>query len=61
MPDAAEDVTQAIDAITTALTVNQGADPEWTAMAIMFELARLGWRRPAGEPRQARAKLENRP
>jgi hypothetical protein len=55
------DATQrAIAAITQTLTRNTGADPEWTARAIIYELATLGWRptnatkppawQPAGNP-----------
>jgi hypothetical protein len=42
---ATQQATQrAISAITKTLTRNHGADPEWTARAIIYELATLGWR-----------------
>jgi hypothetical protein len=60
MADNTKATRQAIDTITATLTRNAGADPEWTARAILWELASLGWRpthatrppswQPAGTP-----------
>jgi hypothetical protein len=44
MTDNTKATRQAIDTITATLTRNHGADPEWTARAILWELASLGWR-----------------
>jgi hypothetical protein len=44
MTDNTKATRQAITTITATLTRNHGADPEWTARAILWELASLGWR-----------------
>jgi hypothetical protein len=44
MTDTTRATQRAIAAITATLTRNHGADPEWTARAIIYQLAQLGWR-----------------